>query len=402
MCRFVRHTLVAGALLGCGLVSPFTPQAVAQRAGTEVAMPLRLEAGQRYTVTITDTVTTNEPRSTPGGRKSRPTIPQDLEQTSTIVFGLEVQAADRWRWTIADMQLDLTDADLPEQLREPEAQAALIAAVRLMTDLGFDCRVDLTGRCLDLTNWPAWQDRVNNVGSLIAAFAVLGTLDEPLEEIAEMRQMAPRIERFVSTTVEGIDPPAAASAFSQVYPIAAVSGRTLALGQATSFTEEWPMPYGAAPVRVSGAVTLTAVDRANQTAVVERTARGDSESMRTALVGFGAGLMSPVVQVFGDLTPEAGAQIQMAAGVLQGFLQGSNLTFEERSRGVVDLRTGLAREVTTTYVIGFKHPMLANEGYGEDGVVMTTVSRVTVTPGAPARRSQLSLPPAPPPSTPIR
>lgn len=364
----MRGTILRGvvaAVLALGTLA-IAPLAAAQ----QVAMPLRLRTGEQYTVTVADRSSVE----TPAGPET---------YTVSSVWALDiVQAAQpdaTWRWTPVSFDIEAVETADPgatAMMNRLDLQAlsdGLSAMVRIVADIGFECRVDRTGRCMAMSNWPMWSARFENTVLMAEAFGRMAMSTIPGGVSAEARKAAfaageptpaagpsdaaamwaqyrTPVMRAFAALIDGVDDRAAAGMMSGLYPISAVQGRTLTVGQTTEFTEEWAAPYGAPPILVRGTLTLESYDAASGTAVVVRTAEVDPESVqRTARVVL-AYIMQNVVgqisDVMGDTMPmDAEALMQSAEMVLSMF----TITYGETTRGTVDVRTGLARETATEY-----------------------------------------------------
>lgn len=123
--------------------------AVILAAGPAAAqtVPLRVGAGDVYTVSFEQT------------QKSG-LVGEDMEVTVRQVLSLEIVDAEKgvWRYTPISLSTDAPEASAIGQaasiVNQPAYHEAVSAMLRLGTDIGFECRVDEFGRCLELTNWP--------------------------------------------------------------------------------------------------------------------------------------------------------------------------------------------------------------------------------------------------------
>jgi hypothetical protein len=384
-------------------------------------MPVRVRTGDQFTVTVTD-------------RNSLGAGEQQIEYGTTVVWALDILEAGRregrWRWTPVSVRFDSIPRVAGAAAEQGDAGAALAgldtvalsegmsAFLRIAADIGFECRVDSTGRCLALSNWPAWRSRYENAALMIDAFARMAQTSEAGEAQAhgpgrrghssgaksslptavqrdvDWRALRGPALQSLAAVIDGVDERAAAFAMAGLHPLSALQGRTLAIGRASPFVEEWAMPFGASPIRVSGATTLESV--AGGVAIVRRQAELDGESARAAVRAAASYLVESVLTPLASLpggradAPDAAA---LRAG-LDAFTPLLDVSFSEATRGEVELRSGLARAAVTEYRWRLALPQRSSEGAAtktnaaaEDERAAITGSgsyTIRLTPGAPA------------------
>jgi hypothetical protein len=354
------------AALAFGAAMFAAPLASAQQAG----VPLQVRAGEVYTLRFEGTETIIA-----GGEET--TVPFGA------VYALEILSdapSDR-RWRYTPISVDYSGF----ANASPELSAlafdwnllneGLSATVRLFADIGFECRVDEYGRCIEMTNWPMWSARVENIVLAGDAFARMvqasdastatetpkaGGMAEADSGTWQSGDQAPwtalrePILRGVSALLDGVDTRSAATAVSSFHPLAAVQGRSMARGEAQSFVEEWAMPYGAAPLNVTGTLTLDRIDRRANTATFVRRASLEPAAVRAALQSMSDYMITRVIE---PTRPYLGADADSLPtpegmqALVQMFLPQLNVSFEETTTGVVDLTTGMARQTTSDFVI---------------------------------------------------
>ncbi len=363
----------------------------AQASAQTVAFPVRVAAGDDYTVTVDI------------DQDLGPTLPGQRLQSRTV-FDLDVETPTRWQFTPTRFEFSNFDALLgaagaPSPSVDMAAfNDAMSAMLRLATDVGFECRIDVRGQCADMTNWSTWTSRIENFALTADGFARFGlsassafggagetvgrppgpkpqTVDEaerqaaldaaaeryddvsagvpanPFSDFDYERHRVP-ILQAVAALIDGFDSRAAASGMSTFGLLALPQGRTLTVGAQTSFTDQWAMPFNAPPIRMNGVLTLESVDRAAGVATVLRTATVDEDSMRNALRGMAAYLGGPVMEPLRPMLPEA-QQVtpEMISAMTEMVLAFADIDVTETTRGQVDLRTGLIRTAETTYVV---------------------------------------------------
>jgi hypothetical protein len=362
----------------------------AQASAQTVAFPVRVAAGDDYTVTIDI------------DQDLGPTLPgQRLESRS--VYDLDIETPTRWQFTptrleFSNLQQLMGASGAPSSVDIAALNDAMSAMVRLATDVGFECRVDVRGQCADMTNWSTWSSRIENFALVADGFARVGlsassafsgageTVGRPpgpkpqtVDEAERQAALDAAAERYddvsagvpsnpfsafdyerhrvpilqaVAALIDGFDSRAAASGMASFGLLALPQGRTLTVGAQTTFADQWAMPFNAPPIRMNGVLTLESVDRAAGVATVLRTATLDEDSMRAALRGMAAYLGGPVMEPLRPLLPE-GQQVtpEMISAMTEMVLAFADIDVSETTRGQVDLRTGLIRTAETTYVV---------------------------------------------------
>jgi hypothetical protein len=366
MGKFLATLAFAGALL-------LTPSSSAQTVG----VPLQVHTGEVYTMRIEQTQTTS--------------IAGHPEARITQVLALEIVDAENriWRYTPVSMSFSfpkgLEGEPGADFIDWPAASEAVSALTRIATDIGFECRVDEFGRCLEMTNWPLWRDRAENLVLMFDAIArmapketiVSGAVDEsgapvvvvePEDELegdeviapppgpswAEMREP---ILRGLARVLDGID--ARDAAATMYLPAATLQGRTLTRRQNVEVADELEMPFGAPPLRMVGTLRLERIDRRANTATIVRRVTLDQASARASLRSMAQFITTNVVEPAaaaagpkGEGPPSGEALMGMLDGVLESF----NFQYQETTTGTVDLATGLARETTTDVTITLSPP----------------------------------------------
>lgn len=363
MGNFVKSAALIGA-------AAFGPAALAPAAAAQdVSLPLRVRTGDQFTVSITE-------------RSSMKVGEQEQAAQATSVWSLGVltggAAAGRWRWTPVTINIDEVSGMMPEGENAPNVDfmslsEGLGAMLRIGADIGFECRVDRSGRCAALTNWPVWAARLENMALMFEAFARFGMNMQPAVVTPQQRKeafaaglpaptagRAPGAEMWdqyrepvlagVAAMIDGVDERAAGGALAGLYPLYGVQGRTLTVGRETPFTEEWTLPYGAPPLRMSGAVTVTSFSPGDGVVTFTRTAMLDEESLKTALrialAYVFEHVVTPVQQASGEGgIPDLAGMRAMAESTIDMF----SFSLSEETQGTMDLRTGLAREIASTY-----------------------------------------------------
>lgn len=364
---------VGALVLVCAVLC--TPPVTAQT----INAPLRVQNGDAFTVDVVYT------QSTEIGE-------QPVDVTMNYTYAMHVVDAAEGHWRFVPISIGYEMPNVPGidaeavDINWPAMSDMMSAMMRIGTDVGFDCRVDGYGRCIEMTNWPFWSTRLEN---LVIAFdgvarmmpessegeeAVLpvpapphrpksaGDVDADVETLSPGAAPPMNWERVripvlqgVARLIDGFDTRDAGAAMAGIYLPAFVQGRTLTRREAVSFVDEYDMPFGAPPLRYNASLTLDRIDRRANTAMVTRRATLDEESVRTSL----ASMTSFASEAF--LTPLA-AELgeegqQMPTGEALGEMLNamlSDLAYEETTRGVIDLSTGMARETTTDYTVSVR------------------------------------------------
>ena len=131
----------------------------------QVALPIRVAPGEAYTLTI-ETDQDLGPQA-PGARLQ-------VRQ----VYALDVETPTRWQFTPVRFEISdlaaLSGGEAPP-IDLAAMNDAISAITRLGTDIGFECRIDVRGRCADMTNWSTWSARLENLVIATDAFARIGT-----------------------------------------------------------------------------------------------------------------------------------------------------------------------------------------------------------------------------------
>lgn len=369
------------------------PPAAAQTVG----VPLQMRTGDMFTVSVEYTQTAEI-----GG--------EDLNATMSYVYSVQVLDAETRLWRFMPISVAYEMPEMPGI----EAQAANInwvaasdvmsAMMRIATDVGFECRVDEHGRCNEMTNWPFWSARVENMALAFdgiarmmptppsalapaAAETPAGPHPKGGEQALMQANAPPRTPTWeevrvpvlqgVARLIDSIDARDAAAALSSAYYPATVQGRTLTRRQTVPFTEAFEMPFGAPALQFSGTLRLDSINQRDNTAIVTRRATLDQQSARNALTAMTTFVSAAVIEPMspqlaeGQRPPEGAALAEMVNSML------ADLAYQETTRGVIDLSTGMARETTTDYTMSVRM-MAAEEPVEMRGRVVTRV-----TPSAP-------------------
>lgn len=391
-----QHKLRAWTFVALLLLAP---PAAAQTVGA----PLQLRTGDVFTVDVAYTQSAEI-----GG--------EALNATMTYVYSVQVLDAENRLWRFMPITVAY---EMPEMPGIP-AQAANVnwaamsdvmsAMMRIATDVGFDCRVDEYGRCQDMTNWPFWSARVENMALAFDGVARMmpARAEEPapvapppaptgpspkdgeraMLDLGVGETAAPRapdwedvrvpVLQGVARLIDSIDTRDAGAAMSGVYYPALVQGRTLTRRQVVTFTDLYEMPFDAPSLQFTGTLRLDSINRRDNTAIVTRRATLDPQSARAALTAttefVSAAVIEPLAAQFpeGQQPPEGAALAELVNSML------ADLQYEETTRGVIDLTTGMARETTTDYTMSVRM-MASEEPIEMRGRVVTRI-----TPAAPA------------------
>lgn len=376
----MRKILTALAL-GAALMA--APSAAAQTAG----VPLQVRTGDVYTVEVAMTQTTDV------GEES-------LEATFTQTYALHIVDAESriWRYTPASIEYQLpTGMGIEEAAAEmnwPALSEAMSAMIRVAADIGFECRVDEFGRCVAMSNWPLWRDRMENLVIMADAFARMypsagapenasvqptatTTPTEPGASEPSWATMRGPVLRGVAAMLDNIDTSDAASMMASVYIPAYVQGRTLTRRQDVAVSDEMEMPFGAPPLRFTGTLRLDRINQRDNSATVIRRVVLDRDSARASLQA-----MSRFVSI-NLLEPMAAASREdpeSMTGMIDGMLNAVGFGYEETTTGIIDLTTGMARQTTTDYTLTISPPEDAGES---EPVRLQGRTVIRITPGAP-------------------
>lgn len=386
MRSFVTSLALVGALL--------TAPASAQTAG----VPLQVRTGEVYTVSVEQTQTTD-------------VAGQNVEATLAHVYALHIVDAENrvWRYMPASMSYAMpTGFGFEEEAAAFDwtvINQAVSAALRVGTDVGFECRVDEYGRCLEMANWPLWRDRLENVVLMADAFARLipasaATGDEvpvAIEPIAPGRKSdeegmveaaTPAVDwatlrgpvlRGIASLLDNVDGRDAGASLAMIETPAFLQGRTLTRREAVPVAVDLEMPFGAPPLRYVGTMRLERINQRDNTATIVRQVSLDEASARATVLAMSqfltANLVQPVAAASGD--PDGAASL---SAVIEPIVSAIGLRYEETTTGIVDLTTGMARETTTAYTFTVMPPGGADGGAPVE-IQGRTVIRIT--PGAP-------------------
>lgn len=383
----MRKIFSALAIAGAFIAAPV---ANAQTVGT----PLQVRTGEVYTISV------EQSQSTDFGEN-------DVTASLSHVYALHIVDAENriWRYMPASLTYSLpTGLGIEAQaaaLNWPVLSEGVSAMLRIATDIGIECRVDEFGRCVDMTNWPAWRDRAENLIVMADAFARMvpetsTSLESPAPEAVGPKDasgapavgMAPTptwstlrgpVLRGLAAVLDNFDSRDAAATMASIETIAGVQGRTLTRRQSVPVADELEMPFGASPLRFTGTVRLERIDQRNNTATVVRRVSLDQESARATLRGVSAFLTTNMVEPVAHAAGE-GADISAVTGAVDTMLDAMSFQYQETTTGIVDLATGMAREATTDYTVTLTPP----DGVGGD-TPLTLRGRtvIRVTSGAP-------------------
>jgi hypothetical protein len=386
MRKFFTALALAGALLAA-------PSASAQTVG----VPLQVRTGEVYTVRVEQTSSTE-------------VAEQEIEATLTQVYALNIVDAENriWRYTPVSITYSLpTGMGIEEETASIDWQLlseGLSAMLRVATDVGVECRVDAYGRCLEMSNWPLWRDRAENLMLMIDAFARMAP-QQPASDEASMQPTAsttPEAEpeqtpppavkwselrgpllRGIARMLDGVDTRDAAAAMASLHAASAVQGRTLTRRQSEAVVDELEMPFGAPPLRFTGTLRLERIDRRNNTATIVRRVALDAESARATLRAVSQFLSANLIEPVAAVSAQEGSPGPSAADLVTMFdalLAAVDFRYEETTTGMVDLATGMARETTTEFTFTMTPP-----GDGAPAIPAAINGRTVmrITPGAP-------------------
>lgn len=387
----MKRLLAAGAAFLCLAAAP---QASAQTAG----VPLSVRTGDVYTIRIEQTQTS--------GRGE-----EHLNATFSQVLALRIVDAENriWRYTPVSFNFTFPREGTEEAQASPMDWSAISegmsALVRIATDVGFECHVDEFGACVELSNWPLWRDRAENLVLMIDAFAraappppaiapeaeasAKNETDENQDEVVpapapppvDWTRLRGPLLAGLARVLDGIDNRDAASMAWSMQPMASYQGRTLTRRQNVDIVEEMELPFGAAPFRFAGTLRLQRIDRANNTAIIARNVTLDSAAARASLESMAQFVTTNVVEPVAAASPsgaEAAPSGEALMGMLRSLLDTVDFRYQETGTGVVDLATGMVRETTTDFVIS----LAPASGEGEPFEMRGRTS-MRVTPGAP-------------------
>lgn len=379
MRSIARALLMAGVLLSA-------PAAMAQT----ISAPVRVETGQVYTITVDQTQTSE-------------IAGQDVEATVSHTYALHIVDAERGIWRYVPAGISYT---MPTGLPAPEGSdlnwslinQAASALYRVSTDIGFECRVDEYGRCTDMSNWPMWRARVEDVVIMGDAFArMMPQTAAGAEDTAEDDSGAPKSDednavaatpytwermrgpvlRGIATMLDNVDSRDVAASLAMMQPGALLQGRSLTRRQPVTVADEFEMPFGAPSMRFNGTLQLERVNQRDNTATVVRRVSLDEASARASLSGMAQFLTASVVQPIANSLGE-GQSTEGLSSMIQPMLDAFSMRYEETTTGTVDLSTGLARETVTEFTVSLAYA---------DGAAPPVTARgrtvIRIAPGAP-------------------
>ncbi len=374
-----RALLVAGVLLSA-------PAAMAQT----ISAPVRVQTGQVYTVTVDQTQTSEF-------------AGQDIEATVSHTYALHIIDAERGIWRYVPAGISYT---MPTGLPTPEGSdlnwtlinQAASAVYRVSTDIGFECRVDEYGRCTDMTNWPMWRSRVEDVVIMGDAFARMMPQTAPSGEAVEEESGMPKSDeeeaaaaspynwermrgpvlRGVATMLDNIDSRDLAGSLAMMQPGALLQGRSLTRRQPVAVSDEFEMPFGAPALRFNGTLQLERVNQRDNTATVVRRVSLDEASARASLGGMAQFLTNSVVQPIANSLGE-GQSAEGLSSMIQPMLDAFSMRYEETTTGTIDLSTGFARETVTEYTV----TLTSTSGSSTPPMTASGRTVIRITPGAP-------------------
>jgi hypothetical protein len=400
--------------------------------------PITVKPGDQFTITLDDT-------------QSVDMTGLNMRTKIRTVYAMSVEGPNLWRYTPISLQIleapksplgagGPQDAMVDAVMTNVGFNESMSAMVRLIWDIGFLCRVDATGRCVSLENWPQWRARLENVvimaDGMVQMAATLPKPPKPAEDAEEPaapaeqnderagkrkngRDTATRGEPEMETSpaappspafeeqwkkyrgptltavniaLDSIDNQVAASFLYQIAAPAGLQGRALKTGTAQSGRETWPMPFGAKPVEVDAKVTLTAIDRAAGVARVSRTSTTNQNSVRGAVEASSQFMATNIIMPF------MGAEGQSLAAAMTQTVKDamgkSTISITEEANGEIDLKTGLAKTVTTKSLwavdlSGLQQSTRAREGApptdpNASVIKVEWTQSYAITPGAPA------------------
>lgn len=332
------------------------PLAAAQTINT----PIQVRTGDAFTVSVDYTQTADF-------------AGQELNATMSYVYAIHVLDAEQrlWRFLPVSVRYALPDAPgidaAAANVNWPVVSDMMSALMRVGTDVGFDCRVDAYGRCEDMTNWPLWSARIENTALALDAAARMypgggaaATADdnegpkvdgEAGSSTPTWEQMRGPVMRGVARVIDSIDSRDAAASMASVYFPAYLQGRTLTRREIVQSVDEYEMPFGAPPLRYATTLRLDSIDRRANTATVTRRSSLDQASGRAAISAMTEFLSEALIEPLsrempgGQPPPDRSALAEMVNSMLTEF------SYEDTTRGVIDMTTGFARETVTDYTM---------------------------------------------------
>lgn len=376
-----------------------------------VNAPLQLAAGQHYTVNSTMRISEFTGVEALGLEPEAATALAFLPDiTLQMVWGLEVKSwgADGgvFRWTVENGGINapmLEGLAAGATASTPGAGAAISQGLDQVVggllvsslDLGFDCRVDRSGRCIELLNYRDWQratlGQVEMVRGILTAIgpvvpATPGPDGKP-PQVPPSRMFATMntlIGSLTSLFVDGYDARSAAAAFSLLDGMANIQG-----ARAGATTVTFPQPMGGGNLPTTGQVSVVSVDQGARTAQIRTSLTADPAAMRRATAAQ-VQAMGPMLEQLGQFaamapaTPGSGpstaaAEMAELRTMMTEMATSGRYTLSLETTGTVDLTTGLARETRTL--------MRSSSAWGAaNSTPMAATIEVTtrLTPGQPA------------------
>jgi hypothetical protein len=344
-----------------------------------VNAPLQLTAGQHFTVNSTMRISEFSGVEALGLEPQAATALAFLPDiTLQMVWGLEVKSwgADGgvFRWTVENGGINapmLEGLAAGATASTPGASAAISQGLDQVIggalvsgfDVGFECRVDRSGRCIELLNYRDWQratlGQVEMVRGILTAVgpvvpATPGPDGKP-PQVPASRMFAmvnTLIGSYTNLFVDGYDARSAAAAFGLLDGMANVQA-----ARAGATTVTFPQPLGGGNLPTSGQVNVVSVDQGARTAQIRTTLTADPAAMcRAAAAQVQA--MGPLMDQLGQFvalapsTPGSGANAAAAEmaqmrTMLTEMASSGRYTLSLETTGTVDLTTGLAKETRT-------------------------------------------------------
>lgn len=374
----------------CAVVATFgvllaAPLAQAQTVGA----PLQVRTGEIYTLNIDATSTTAIGET-------------NVDAALGYVFAVQIVDAEQRLWHYTPVRISY---DFPSGLPEAQTMAgvdwaaisdAFSAMTRIGADVGFTCRVDEYGRCREMTNWPFWSARLENLVLMADAFLRLapstpvaaaptpaasgGKNAAQTSATPDWATLRAPVLQGIARLIDGFDTRDAGASMAWLYQPAGVQGRTLTRRQNVAVVDDYEMPFGAPPLRLTGTMRLDRIDSANNVGVVVRRVSLDRASVQASAAGLTQAISEALVQPLAQHFPE-GEQppsVEFINELIGPALE--RLSYQETTTGMVDLTSGMARETTTDYVLTF-----APESGGDPDDAMVARGRIVtrMTLGAP-------------------
>lgn len=330
-------------------------------AAQTINAPLQVRTGDVYTVNVDYT-------------QSADIGEQELNATMSYVYSIHVLDAEQRLWRFMPVSMSYQMPEMPginpaaANVNWPAMSDMMSAMMRIATDVGFECRVDEYGRCLDMTNWPFWASRVENMAIAFDAAARMfpGSASTPeagdpskageagpggMSPAPTWEQVRVPVMQGVARVIDGFDSRDAASSMGGLYLPAYLQGRSLTRRQTVQSVDEYDMPFGAPPLRYASTLRLDSIDRRANTATITRRSQLDEASARASLNAMTEFVSNAIIEPLtphmpaGQTPPDAAALAQVINTMLV------DLDYEDTTRGVIDLNTGMARETITDYTV---------------------------------------------------